>query len=71
MNRERLKAAEANFLARYPEGFASPQMLEIAKKHKVEKMKKLAQESFAPEKFSSADQTAAAFVKVVRQSLLV
>ena len=59
MNRERLQAAETAFLARYPEGFASPQLLEIVKKHKVEKMKKLAQESFAPGQFSSADQIAA------------
>ena len=71
MNRERLMAAEAKFLARYPEGFASPQMLEIAKKHKVEKMKKMAQDSFAPGQFSSADQIAAALVKVVSQSSLV
>ena len=71
MNRERLQAAEARFLARYPEGFASPQMLEIAKKHKVEKMKKMAQDSFAPEQFGSADQIAAALVKVVSQSSLV
>ena len=71
MNRERLQAAEARFLARYPEGFASQQMLEIAKKHKVEKMKKMAQDSFAPGQFGSADQIAAALVKVVSQSSLV
>ena len=71
MNRERLQAAETAFLARYPEGFASPQLLEIVKKHKVEKMKKLAQESFAPGQFSSADQIAASLVKVVGQSSLV
>ena len=71
MNRERLMAAEAKFLARYPEGFASPQMLEIAKKHKVEKMKKMAQDSFAPGQFGSADQIAASLVKVVSQSSLV
>ncbi len=48
MNNAKLKAAEAEFMERYPGGFSNPRMLEIAKKHKVEKMKQMAQDSFAP-----------------------
>ena len=71
MNREKLQAAEARFMSRYPGGFADPQMQEIAKKHKVEKMKKLAQDSFAIGQFANTGQIADAMIKVVSQSSLV
>jgi len=53
MNRTKLKEAEARFFRNYPGGFSNPLMLEIAKKHKVEKMNKLAQESLAIEQFEN------------------
>ena len=71
MNRAKLKAAEARFLERYPGGFSDPLMLEIAKKHKVEKMKKMAQDSFAPDQFACAVTIADSMIKVVSQSSLV
>lgn len=71
MNKEKLKAAEAKFIGRYPGGFTHPEMLEIIKKHKVEKMKKLAQDSFAIGQFTNASQIAEAMIKVVSQSSLV
>jgi len=41
------KEAEERFFIEYLGGFSNTSMLEIAKKHKVDKMNKLTQESFA------------------------
>ena len=71
MNQARLEGAEARFLALYPGGFSHPGMLEIAKKHKVEKMKKLALDSLAPDQFACAETMAESMVKIVSQSSLV
>lgn len=46
-------------------------MIAVAKKHKVEKMNRLAQESFALPQFADADSIVAAIDKVVSQSSLV
>ncbi len=71
MNTSKLKEAEERFFARYPGGFSNPLMLEIAKKHKVEKMNKLAQESFSLEQFESPDRIVEVMSKVVSQSSMV
>ena len=71
MNIAKLKAAEGRFIERYPGGFSNPQMLEIAKKHKVEKMKKMAQDSFAVSQFESAGRIVDSMIKIVSQSTLV
>ncbi|QJW47805.1 hypothetical protein HA075_19850 [bacterium BFN5] len=70
MNKAKLKAAEEKFIMRYPGGFTHPQMLELAKKHKVEKMKQLAQDRFAIEKFGSSSGIIDSMGKVVSQSSL-
>ena len=71
MNRTKLKEAEERFFMQYPGGFSDPLMLEIAKKHKIEKMNKLAQESFAIEQFENPSQIADSMSKIVSQSSLV
>jgi len=71
MNIQKLQDAEAQFFARYPGGFEDPAIVEIVKKHKIEKMNKLAQESFAQEKFEDVDQIVASMSKLVTQSSLV
>ena len=71
MNVNKLKEAEKRFFARYPEGFSSPEMLEIVKKHKVEKMIKMAQDSFALDQFNHSAQISDSMVKIVSQSSLV
>jgi hypothetical protein len=71
MNRSKLKEAEKRFFMRYPGGFSDPLMLEIAKKHKAEKMNKLAQDSFAIEQFESPDKIAGSMSKIVSQSSMV
>lgn len=71
MDRLKLKEAEEKFLMLYPGGFSNPQMIEIAKKHKVEKMTKLAQESFAIEEFNNPKGIIDSMVKVISQSSMV
>lgn len=71
MNKAKLKEAEERFMMRYPGGFSNPQMLELTKKHKIEKMKKMAQDSFALEQFEDAAGIVDSMGKVVGQSSLV
>ena len=71
MNLERLKQAEHEFLARYPEGFNSPEMKEIGKKHRMDKMVAFAQENFAPEKFMRLDLVVPKMIEMVTKSSMV
>lgn len=71
MNRIKLKEAENNFFLRYPGGFSNPLMMEIAKKHKVEKMNKMAQDSFAIERFASLNDIVDSMGKIISQSSLI
>ncbi|WP_291299900.1 hypothetical protein [Desulfosporosinus sp. BICA1-9] len=71
MNITKLKEAEERFFMRYPGGFSNPLMLEIAKKHKVEKMNKLAQDSFAIEQFESPSKIVDSMSKIVSRSSMV
>ena len=71
MNRAKLKEAEEKFFKKYPGGFSDPLMLEIVKKHKVEKMNKLAQESFAMDQFENPDKIVDSMSKIISQSSMV
>jgi hypothetical protein len=71
MNLIKLKDAEARFLAGYPGGFSDPLMLEVAKKHKAERMNQLTRESLAPKRFKDPGQIVESMVKIVSQSSLV
>lgn len=71
MNKIKLLDAQARFFLQYPGGFSHPDMLAIAKKHKLEKMNRLAQENFALEQFDDAGKVADAFFDIVKQSSLV
>jgi hypothetical protein len=71
MNRIKLKEAEERFFMRYPGGFSDPLMLEIVKKHKVEKMKKLAQDSFSLDQFERPNNIVDSIQKIVSQSSLI
>ena len=54
MNIDKLKALEAKFLLRYPMGFEDPEMIAMAKKHKVDIMKAFVHTNFAKEKFKDS-----------------
>ena len=71
MNITKLKAAERRFIERYPGGFSNPLMLELVKKHKVEKMKQMAQDSFAMRQFECAGEIVESMIKIASQSTLV
>lgn len=71
MNQTKLKEAEEIFLRRFPGGFSHPQMLALTKKHKVEKMKQLAQDSFGVARFADAGSIIESMGKVVSQSTLI
>jgi len=71
VNRAKLKEAEERFIMQYPGGFSNPEMLEIAKKHKVEKMKIMAQDSLAIGQFESAGNIIDSMGKIVNRSSLV
>ncbi len=68
---KRLKQAQADFLMQYPGGFDDPAMLAIAKKHNVNKMTALAQESFSKTACSNVHVAADNMVKVVSRSSMV
>jgi hypothetical protein len=71
MNINKLKQAEAVFLDRYPGGFENPEMVAIAKKHKMDQMVAYTQESFAKENFRMPDLIVDRMVKVASRSSMV
>jgi hypothetical protein len=68
---KKLKQLEGDFLMRYPQGFDDPEMLEIRKKHKVEKMVELTQQSFKKRACSNIHVTVDNMVKVINRSSMV
>lgn len=71
MRRDLLIAAERDFFARYPGGFSDPEIEEIKKKHRLEKMHELVVEIFAKDKFDDVDLVCDGILKVVTRSSLV
>lgn len=71
MNIDKLKQAEQAFFAIYPQGFESPEMLEISKKHKMDKMVTFAHESFSPEALENTNDSAENMIKLVTRSSMV
>jgi len=71
MNLENLKKAEQDFLEQYPEGFNSPEMIAIAKKHRVDKMTALTRESFAESNFNNEKEITQNMVKVISRASMV
>ena len=71
MNIERLEQLEHEFLARYPQGFNSPEMVEIGKKHRMNKMVTLAQESFEEYKFDSPQFIIDKMIEIISKSSMV
>ena len=71
MNLNKLKKAEAAFLKKYPAGFYHPALMELGKKHKMDKMIALTQESFSKRRFSRGESLAEDIVKIVGRSSMV
>ncbi len=71
MNYEKLKHAEEDFLSKYPGGFKNPEIVEMAKKHKIEKLVEYTKLNFAIERFDDVEAIINSMVKVVSQSSMV
>ena len=71
MNLKRLKQAEAEFLARYPGGFAHPDMLVIGKKHNVGKLTEQAHELLSKQAFQKTGPVLDSLIKIVSRSSMI
>ena len=71
MNIEKLRQAEADFLARYPGGFADPGLAPIRKKHNVEKLSEFARANLTRTHFNRPEQVCETLVRVVSRSSMV
>ncbi len=71
MNMAKLREAEARFLLQYPGGFSHPDIQAISRKHRLEKMHKLAQLCFEVERFADISGIVASVGQIVTQSSLV
>lgn len=71
MNIEKLKMAEAGFLASYPEGFADPGLAPIRKKHNVDKLTGFAQANLTRAHFNRPEHIAETLVKIISRSSMV
>lgn len=71
MNIEKLKQLEDEFLRRYPLGFDDPELMAVARKHKVEEMKNFVYFHFSKENFDDPTAISNAFTKLIGKSSLV
>lgn len=71
LDKNKLKAAETDFLDRFPGGFNNPEMLKIGKKHNVTRMTELSQEYFSKAALSNVHVAADNMVKVIGRSSMV
>jgi hypothetical protein len=71
MNKEILFTAQEAFLSRYPGGFEHPEMVEIGKKHKIQKLYEKSREVFDPKAFLDSIELTDSMTKFVSSSSLV
>ncbi|MEM9622365.1 MAG: hypothetical protein AAF993_11990 [Pseudomonadota bacterium] len=75
MNLVRLRTAEADFMQRYPGGFAHPDLKAVGKKHRVDKMVEFANERLAKSRFRQLQLNQAQLlddiVKIVSRSSMI
>lgn len=71
LNKNELKRLAGDFLMQYPQGFMSPEMIEIGKKHNVEKMTLMAQDMFKRRACANIHVTGDNMIKVVSRSSMI
>lgn len=71
MNVKTLRVAEEKFMMMYPGGFDNPEMVEIGKKHKVDKISAQVQEDFIVENFKDIEEMSEKIIKLVTRSSMV
>jgi len=71
MNLQKLNQAEEDFLYQYPGGFENPEMVEVRKKHKLDKMIEMTQDAFMKRNFNLPDLIVDHMVKIITRSSLI
>ena len=71
MKLDKLLDLQGQFLADYTDGFDSPDMLKIRKKHNVEKLSAQAQEAFAESKFGDPEAVVQCMIQIIGRSSMV
>ena len=71
LNEKKLRTAAAQFLTQYPGGFEHPEMLKVARKHRMDQMVAMTQEAFSKEACRNVTATAENMVKVIGRSSMV
>ena len=71
MNLNKLKQAEAGFLARYPKGFKDPGLEDIRKKHNIDKLTEFAQANLTRSHFNRPEHIAETLVRIISRSSMV
>jgi len=71
MNLKKLREAESLFMLRYPEGFASPEMQAVRRKHNVDKLSEFAATALSKQSFVNQGQVLDDIVKIVTRSSMV
>ena len=71
MNIKKLHQAEAQFLNIYPGGFLHPEMQELGKKHKMDQMIELTQQSFEKKKFNNHQEISENIIKITSRSSMI
>ncbi|MCK5128955.1 MAG: hypothetical protein KAQ68_03815 [Clostridiales bacterium] len=71
MNIHKIKIAQEKFYAQFPNGFDSPEMVEVGKKHKMKKYITFAQESFSLDALKDIEASSDNMIKMVTRSSMV
>lgn len=71
MNLDKLKQAEETFFEWYPGGFENPAMVEIGKKHKMDKMISFTKESFSKTNFNDPEMIVNNTAKIISRASMV
>lgn len=71
MNIDKLKKAEMDFMTRYPGGFENPEMIEMGKKHKMQKLIDFAHKEFDTDALQDVETSAENMIKMVQRSSMV
>lgn len=71
MNLKKLREAEALFLHRYPGGFANEELVQIGRKHNVDRLAEYAGKALAKKRFASQAAVLDDIVRIVSRSSMV
>lgn len=71
MRIDKLHELQGDFFARFEEGFMDPEIVKIGKKHNVDKVVGLAQESFAETQFGKPESIITSLTEVVAKSSMI